>query len=174
MPIVFGEPLYSIAEFLAAFTKHGDQIRGIYRATYRYERGGGDPYNSPVLERPASLAGNPSNVIFPWEQIFLAAAACAGSDYPALAAFEGIPLERTELVVAGVFDPRGVFDGLGGFRAPANARHCYQSLHLHATLVSSAPRADLERLHARVISRNMVLDGLRGVPKTDELVVSAG
>jgi hypothetical protein len=111
-------------------------------------------------------------VTFPWEQIFTAAATCAGSDYPMLAQHLGIPLERVELVVEGVFDPRGEFDGLGGWDAPADAGPCFLSLHLRATLTSDAPREVLERLHARVVSRNMVLGALRGIPRTSELVVA--
>jgi hypothetical protein len=52
----------------------------------------------------------------------MAAASCAGSDYPMLAQHLGVPLERVEFVVEGVFDPRGEFDGLGGYRAPRVAR----------------------------------------------------
>jgi hypothetical protein len=36
----------------------------------------------------------------------MAAANCAGSDYPMLAAHFRVPLERVELVMEGVFDPR--------------------------------------------------------------------
>jgi hypothetical protein len=147
-------------------------VSGTYRAHYRFDGTTRDPYTAPRLERPESLAGNPPNVIYPWEQIFLAAAACAGSDYPMLAAHYDVPLERVDFVVEGVFDPRGEFDGLGGFEAEADARHCYRALHLRATLVSSAPRADLERIHEHVVSHNMVLDALRGVPQTNELVTS--
>ena len=42
--------------------------------------------------------------------------------------------------------------------------------HLCATLVSSVPREQLERIHERVLSHNMVLGALRGVPQTSELV----
>jgi hypothetical protein len=45
--------------------------------------------------------------VYPWEQIFVAAANCAGSDYPMLAAHLGIPLDRVEFLIEGVFDPRG-------------------------------------------------------------------
>src|SRR6185295_16066636 len=110
------------------------------------------------------------DVVYPWEQIFTAAAACAGSDYPMLAAHLDIPLDRVDFVVEGIFDPRGEFDGLGGFEAPASARHCYRSLHVRATVVSSATREVLEHLHKRVLSHNMVLGALRGIPQTNELV----
>jgi hypothetical protein len=55
--------------------------------------------------------------------------------------------------------------------APVDVRHCFVSLHLTATPVSRAQRADLERLHRRVISHNMVLGALRGVPLSDALVI---
>jgi hypothetical protein len=173
MPIVFGEPVSSVAEMVAAMKTHGARVRGTYRSRYRFDRGATDPYTRPTLERPESLRGNPPDVIYPWEQIFVAAAACAGSDYPMLAAHAGIPLERVVFEVEGVFDPRGEFDGLDGLHAPDDARHCYVSLHLRATLTSRAPHSELERLHARVVSRNMVLGALRGVPRTDELVTIA-
>ncbi len=108
-----------------------------------------------------------------WEQAFLAAATCAGSDYPMLAAHFGIPLDRVDFVVEGVFDPRGEFDGLGGFDAPPEARHCYRTLHFRGTLVSSAPREELRRIHERVLSHNMVLGALRGIPQTSELITPA-
>jgi uncharacterized OsmC-like protein len=172
MPIVFGEMAGSVEEIVGAFARHGDAVRGTYRAHYRFDASMRDPYTAPRLERPASLRDNPPDVLYPWEQIFAAAAACAGSDYPMLAAHWGIPLERVELVVEGVFDPRHEFDGLAGYHAPADARHCYRSLHCRATLVSPAPREQLERLHERVLANNMVLDALRGVPMTSELVTS--
>ncbi len=167
MPIVFGRMASSVEDIVDAFARHGDRVRGTYRAFYRYDATRGDPYGAPRLERPASLAGNPPEVVFPWEQIFLAAATCAGSDYPMLAAHFGVQLERVDLVVEGVFDPRGAFDGLAGFEAPA--LDCYESLHLRATTVSSAPRAALERIHAHVVAKNMVLNALRGIPQTSEL-----
>ena len=170
MPVVFGEMVSSVEEIVAACDRYGDRLRGTYRAHYRFEAGTVNPYTAPRLERPEALAGNPPDTIYPWEQIFLAAAACAGSDYPMLAAHFGISLERVDFVVEGVFDPRGEFDGLGGLDAPPEARHCFRSLHVRATLVSSAPRADLERIHERVLSHNMVLGALRGVPQTSALV----
>ena len=173
MPVVFGEMVSSVEEIVAACDRHGDRLRGTYRALYRFDATTTDPYRAPRLERPESLEANPPDVIYPWEQIFLAAAACAGSDYPMLAAHFGIPLERVEFVVEGDFDPRGEFDGLGGFDAPPEARHCYRTLHFRATLVSPAPREELEKIHARVLSHNMVLGGLRGVPRTSELITLA-
>jgi len=170
MPIVFGEMASSVEEIVGAFTRHGDRVRGTYRAHYRFDATTRDPYSAPRLERPDSLRENPPDVIYPWEQVFLAAAACAGSDYPMLAAYDGVPLERVDFVVEGVFDPRGEFDGLAGYSAPNDARHCYITLHFRATTVSSAPRAELERIHARVLSHNMVLGALRGIPSTSELV----
>ena len=151
MPVVFGQMITSVDDIVAAVSRHGDRVRGTYRAHYRYDQTVSDPYTAPRLERPESLRDNPPNVIYPWEQIFLAAGACAGSDYPMLAAHFGIPLERVDFVVEGVFDPRGEFGGLGGFDAPPEARHCFRSLHFRATLVSSAPREDLERIHERVL-----------------------
>jgi hypothetical protein len=113
----------SVEEIVAACDRYGDRLRGTYRAHYRFDATTIDPYTAPRLERPEALAGNPPDAIYPWEQIFLAAAACAGSDYPMLAAHFGIPLERVDFVVEGVFDPRGEFDGLAGFQAPPDARH---------------------------------------------------
>ena len=168
MPIVFGEPANSVAEIVTALKKHGDRVRGAYRSRYRYDRGGGNPYAAPSLERPAALSEEPASRIYPWEQIFVAAATCAGSDYPMLANHAGIPLERVELVVEGVFDPRGEFEGLDGLEAPPDARPCFLNLHLKASIVSTAPRAELEKLHERVVTRNMVLGALRGVPMTSE------
>lgn len=170
MPVVFGQMITSVDDIVAAVSRHGDRVRGTYRAHYRYDQTVSDPYTAPRLERPESLRDNPPNVIYPWEQIFLAAAACAGSDYPMLASHFGIPLERVEFVVEGVFDPRGEFDGLAGFQAPADARHCYETLHFRARLTSSATREELEQIHERVLSNNMVLGALRGIPQTNELV----
>lgn len=173
MPVVFGESMWSVEDIVGAFRRHGDRVCGTYRAHYRFDPGTPNPYSAPRLERPDSLRENPPEVIYPWEQIFLAAAACAGSDYPMLAAHFGVPLERVDCVVEGVFDPRDEFDGLAGYSAPNDSRHCYRSLHLRATLVSPAPRDALERIHARVLSNNMVLGALRGIPRTSELVVVA-
>ena len=170
MPVVFGEMASSVEECVDAFKRYGDKVRDTYRAHYRFDSSTSNPYSPPRLERPKCLEENPKDVVFPWEQIFLAAAACAGSDYPMFAAHLGIPLERVDFVVEGVFDPRGEFSGYAGFQAPPEAKHCYSSLHLRVTLVSSAPRAELEQLHARVIGQNMVLDALRGIPQTSELV----
>jgi hypothetical protein len=171
MPNVFGRDVSSVEEIVGAFRQHGDAVRGTYRARYAFGRGSRDPYGGTGLERPPPLRGNPPGPLYPWEQIFVAAAACAGSDYPMLAEHLGIPLERVELVVEGVFDPRGAFDGLDGFRAPADASPCYLGLHLEATLVSPAPRVELEALHERVMARNMVLGALRGIPTTSRLEV---
>jgi len=170
MPVVFGEMVSTVETIVAACERHGDRLRGTYRAHYRFDATTLYPYPAPRLERPEALAGNPPDAIYPWEQIFLAAAACAGSDYPMLASHFGVPLERVDFVVEGVFDPRGEFDGLGGLEAPPEARHCYHTLHFRATTVSSASREDLERIHERVLSHNMVLGALRGVPQTNELV----
>lgn len=171
MPNVFGRDVFSVAEILGAFREHGDAVRGTYRARYVFDERSRDPYGGTELERPAAMRGNPPGAVYPWEQIFVAAASCAGSDYPMLAQHLGIPLERTELVVEGVFDPRGEFDGLAGFRAPPDAAPCFLALHLRATLVSPAPREQLERLHQRALAHNMVLGALRGIPRTSELVV---
>lgn len=171
MPNVFGEDVFSVEQIVDVFRRHGDAARGTYRARYVFGAGCADPYGPAMLERPASLRGNPPGAIFPWEQIFVAAATCAGSDYPMLAAHLGIPLDRIDLVVEGVFDPRGEFDGLAGFQAPADARHCYRSLHLRAEIESSASREAIANLHARVVTFNMVLGALRGIPQTHELIV---
>ena len=171
MPVVFGESVSSVTEIVRAFRIHGDRVRGIYRARYAFDERSRDPYSGTTLERPESLKDNPPAVVYPWEQIFLAAAACAGSDYPMLATHEGVTLERLELVVEGVFDPRGEFDGLAGFDAPPDARPCFLALHLRTSLWSTAPRHTLERIHARVLSHNMVLGALRGIPTTNELTI---
>ena len=171
MPIVFGRQVQSVEEIVDAFQRHGDSVQGTYRARYTWAPSSEDPYSGTVLERPPVLRDNPANVVFPWEQLFVAAATCAGSDYPIFASHLRIPLERVEFVVEGVFDPRPEFDGLAGFEWPQS--HCYSALHVRATLDSSAPRDVLEKLHARVVSQNMVLDGLRGIPRTHELIVRA-
>lgn len=172
MPNVFGTEVVSASDIIDSFREHGDAIRGTYRVRYVLDRGSSDPYAGAHLERPAALKGNPDDRIFPWEQVFIAAANCAGSDYPMLAEHWDVPLERVEFVVEGVFDPRGEFDGLNGYEAPESAAHCYLSLHLEATLTSPAPREILERIHARVIERNMVLCALRGIPRTHRLRIA--
>jgi hypothetical protein len=89
-----------------------------------------------------------------------------------LAAHFHVPLERAELVVEGVFDPRGEFDGLEDFQAPPDATSCYLSMHLRAALTSPAPVAMLRAIHDRVMATNMVLGALRGVPRTSELTIA--
>jgi len=170
MPVVFGTMASTVEDVVAVFERYGDRVRGTYRAQYRFDQNTSDPYAAPRLQRPDSLEGNPPNAIFPWEQVFLAAAACAGSDYPMLAAHYGIPLDSVDFVVEGVFDPRGEFDGLAGFAAPKDARHCYRSLHFRVTMVSPASREALETIHERALSYNMVLGALRGIPQTNELL----
>jgi hypothetical protein len=174
MPIVFGESVSSVDDIVGIFRRHGDRVRGIYRARYLFDDRSQNPYSGTTLERPQSLADNAPGTVYPWEQIFLAAAACAGSDYPMLAAHYGVPLERVELVIEGLFDPRGEFDGLADFKAPADAERCFLALHLRARLRSPASREALERIHARVLSNNMVLGALRGIPTTSELAIEAG
>ena len=174
MPVVFGESVSTVDEIVSLFQRQGDTVRGTYRARYVFDRQSADPYGGATLVRPFSLSQNPSDVVFPWEQVFLAAANCAGSDYPMLAAHYGIPLERVELVVEGVFDPRGEFDGLNGYHAPVDAAPCFLSLHLRVTLVSTAPCELLEKIHRRVMSTNMVLGALRGIPTTNEWVAADG
>lgn len=174
MPNVFGQPANTVDEITDAFRRHGDAIRGTYRALYVFDDGTQDPYAGARLERPASLVGNPPAVVYPWEQVFLAAATCAGSDYPMLARHFGVALDRAEFVVEGVFDPRDEFDGLAGFRGPGDAAGCYLALHLQATLTSEAPHDALLRIHRRVIERNMVLGALRGIPRTDALQIRSG
>jgi hypothetical protein len=172
MPVVFGEAVNSVEEIVGALQRHGDRVRGVYRARYAFDERSRDPYAGTTLERPESLAANPSGTVYPWEQIFLAAAACAGSDYPMLAAHYGVPLDRVELVIEGVFDPRGEFDGLAGYAAPPDARSCFLALHVSVTLVSRASRASLEQIHSRVLSNNMVLGALRGIPTTSQLALT--
>lgn len=171
MPNVFGREAQSVDEIVDVFRTHGAAVRGTYLARYEWGRRSDNPYSSAALERPLSLRDNPPSVVFPWEQIFVAAATCAGSDYPMIAAHLGVPLDHVELVIQGVFDPRGEFHGLAGFNAPADSAPCYLSLHLHAKLTSSAHRDVLEKIHAHVVERNMVLGALRGIPRTSELVV---
>jgi len=174
MPNVFGEDVPDRVEAItAAFQRHGDAVRGTYRARYVHRGDTQDPYSGATLERPAALIGNPPGRIFPWEQIFLAAAHCAGSDYPMLARHFGVTLDALEFEVEGIFDPRGEFDGLAGFAAPADAARCYLALHLRTRITSGAPRVTLEAIHERVVRRNMVLGALRGIPLTDELVIEA-
>src|SRR5947207_11283760 len=155
MPNVFGEDVWTVAEISDAFRRHGDAVRCTYRARYVFEDGAKDHYAGTTLERPAALVGNPPGVVYPWEQIFMAAAACAGSDYPMLAAHAGVSLTRVEFVVEGIFDPRGEFDGLAGFEGPPDAAHCFLGLHLRTTLTSSASSEILYEIHRRVIERNM-------------------
>ena len=123
MPVVFGTMASTVEDVVAVFERYGDRVRGTYRAQYRFDQNTSDPYAAPRLQRPDSLEGNPPNAIFPWERVFLAAAACAGSDYPMLAAHYVIPLESVDFVVEGVNNPRREFDGLAGFAAPKDARH---------------------------------------------------
>lgn len=172
MPNVFGRNVTTVADIIDTFRAHGDAVRGTYRARYTWAASSRDPYAGARLERPESLRGNPTDVVFPWEQIFLSAAACAGSDYPMIAGYLGVPLERLDLVVEGVFDPRGEFHGLAGFEAPSDAAPCFLTLQLRVALTSSAPRDVLEKIHAHVMQRNMVLGALRGIPRTDELLVN--
>jgi hypothetical protein len=171
MPVVFGEPVSSVEEIVRVFTRCGDAVRGRYRVRYVFDRQSKDPYRGATLERPLSLSQNPADALYPWEQIFMAAANCAGSDYPMLAAHFHVPIERVELVVEGIFDPRGAFDGLHDFHAPPDAAPCYLSIHLHATLDSPAPNEALHMIHDRVMSTNMVLGALRGIPRTAALEI---
>ncbi|MEA3201398.1 MAG: hypothetical protein QOE90_2826 [Thermoplasmata archaeon] len=171
MPNVYGKEVYSVKEIVAAFREFGDKVRGTYRVRYVFDAMQQDPYGGASLERPEVFAGMPRGAVFPWEAIYVAAANCAGSDYPMIAEHEGIPIDRVELDLSGVFDPRGEFTGLDGWTAPADAKGCYLSLHVRTTLTSDAPRDVLQRLHDRVVSHNMVLGALRGVPLTHELVV---
>jgi hypothetical protein len=130
MPIVFGESVTSVNDCLRVFQLHGDAVRETYRARYVSDQRSQDPYHGARLERPPSLLESPPEVVYPWEQIFVAAAKCVGSDYPMLAAHLGIALDRVQFIIEGAFDPRGEFDRLNGFRAPSDAALCYLSLHL--------------------------------------------
>lgn len=169
MPNVFGRDVTRVDDIVAAFRRHGDAVRGTYRARYVFDDHASDPYSGAALERPPALAGNPPGVVYPWEQVILSAAQCAGSDYPMLAEHFGVPIRRTEFVVECEFDPRGEFDGLAGFVAPASAAGCYLALHVAARLTSDADTARLEEIHRRVLRHNMVLGALRGIPRTDGL-----
>jgi len=169
MPNVFGQDVTTVEDIVACFRRHGDAVRGAYRARYVYDDSTVDPYSGATLERPAALVGNPPGIAYPWEQVLLAAAACAGSDYPMLAHHLGVPLARVAFTVECVFDPRGEFDGLDGWVAPPDAAPCYLSLHLEATLTSPGPDDRLADIHRRVVERNMVLGALRGIPRTDAL-----
>jgi hypothetical protein len=172
MPAVFGELVFSVDAIVDAFRRHGDRVRGTYRAHYRFDASTRDPYTGVRVERPESLRDDAA-ALYPWEQIYAAAAACAGSDYPMLAHHLGIPLESVDFTVEGLFDPRGEFDGLAGFTTPAEARYCFRSLDFRTLLVSPATRDLLEALHARVLAYNMVLGALRGIPQTDALVIES-
>jgi len=172
MPNLFGQEMSSVEDMTAAFRRYGDAMRLTYRARYVHDSSSTNVYAGTKLERPEAMAKNPPDLIYPWEQVFIAAAGCAGSDYPMLSGHLGVPISRVEFVVEGVFDPRGEFSGLAGFEVP-HAPRCYFSLHLRATLTSPAPKEKLEALHRRAIDHNMVLDALRGIPRTDELTVVA-
>jgi hypothetical protein len=171
MPNVFGREATELPEIISVLREFGDRVRGVYRARYVW-RDAGAVYAPASLERPPALRDNPADVVFPWEQVYVAAATCAGSDYPMFAPSFGVHLESVELVLEGLFDPRREFDGVDGYIAPRDAPHCYLSLHARTTIVSASPRAAIEMLHARVLDQNMVLDALRGVPRTDELFIS--
>ena len=56
MPIVFGVSANSVEEIVAAFARHGDRVRGTYRAHYRFDEDMTNPYAAPRLERPESIA----------------------------------------------------------------------------------------------------------------------
>ncbi len=172
MPIVFGEEAYSIPEILAVFRKHGDKVRGTYTVRYRFGGGDRNPYAGASMERPAMFKDEDPHAIYPWESILVAAANCAGSDYPMIAAHWGIPLEAVDIDLKAVFDPRGEFSGVDpAWKGIPEAPASYQSFRWSATLTSSAPREQLERLQKRVLSHNMVLNALRAVPLTSELKV---
>jgi len=169
MPNLFGQDVNSVEEIAEAFRRHGDAVRMTYRARYVWDQNTTDPYAGTRLERPAAMVGNPAGVVYPWEQLFVSAASCAGSDYPMLAAHFGVPLVRVEFVVEGEFDPRSEFAGLAGLDPPAATGHAYRSLHLCATLTSAASEHELQRLHRRAVDHNMVLGALRAIPRRDEL-----
>lgn len=171
VPNVFGEDLYSIPEFMDAFRKHGDKVRGAYVVRYQFGGGNSHPYQGASMRRPPALAKEDPHAVYPWEQLLMAAANCAGSDYPILADYWGIPLEAVEVEFTAVFDPRGEFGGLERDVTIPDGPRSYQSFHWAATLTSSAPKADLERLHRRALSNNMVLTALAAVPMTDSLKV---
>jgi hypothetical protein len=37
MPVVFGDMVTSVEEIVGAFKRHGDRVRGTYRAHYRFD-----------------------------------------------------------------------------------------------------------------------------------------
>lgn len=168
-----GKEVSSVSEILEAFRESPSSFPCTYRVRYRFGMGSHDPYAGASMERPAVLSMNEPGA-YPWEAILVAAANCAGSDYPMLAEHFGVPLDGVDIELSAVFDPRGEFEGLGTIpQHKAGDRNCYQSLHWKATLVSSAPREALARVHERALSHNMVLNALRAVPLTGELVVKA-
>src|SRR5215475_11546317 len=135
MPTVFGESVNSVNDCLRIFQRHGDAVRETYRARYLLDQRSRDPYKGATLERPPSLIESPSDVVYPWEQVFVAAANCAGSDYPMLAAHQGIALDRVEFIVEGFRSARRVrrserFPGTTGLRvvlpvvAPSGHARC--------------------------------------------------
>src|SRR2546425_703592 len=69
MPIVFGEQVSSVEEIVDAFRRHGDAVRGTYRARYVFDGSTESPYSAASLERPDPMKENPADVIYPWEQI---------------------------------------------------------------------------------------------------------
>ena len=105
MPNFFGQDLTTVSEISEALHRHGDASRLTYRAHYVFDDRSRDPYAGTRLERPAAMVGNPPGVTYPWEQVFLAAAGCAGSDYPMLASHLAVPIQRVELVVEGRLRP---------------------------------------------------------------------
>jgi hypothetical protein len=172
MPIVFGEEAYSVPQILDVCRRHGDKIRGTYVVHYSLGGGANNPYQGARLHRPPSLAKEDPHAIYPWEQILMAAANCAGSDYPMLADYWGIPFDALDVEFSAVFDPRGEFEGLDPkVPFPADSKPCYLGFTWKATITSDAPEADLRRIHERAMGRNMVLQALRAVPLKHELVV---
>jgi|SRR5581483_5249445 len=163
-----GAEVNSVAEIVEHFRAHGKRFPSTYRVTYAL---GPDAYAGARIERPAAFRLNAPG-LYPWEQLLVAAANCAGSDYPMLAEHYGVDLQRLDITFEADFDPRGEFAGLDP-KLPASdgMRHCYLAFRWHARVRSDAPKDVLQRIHDRVLSHNMVLDALRAVPMEGRLVV---
>ena len=167
-----GKEVNSVSEILDEFREHPHSYPGTYRVRYTFGPQS-DAYHGARLERPAAFRMNAGGA-YPWETIIVAAANCAGSDYPMLAEHYDVDLAGVEIELEADFDPRGEFAGLReSLPATPEMRHCYRAFRWKATLHSSASPEKLRTIHERVLSHNMVLDALRAVPITSELVVKA-
>jgi uncharacterized OsmC-like protein len=161
----------SVAEILEEFRENPHSYPGTYTARYSYgTRSQANAYAAARLERPKPFRMNGQGA-YPWESILLAAATCGGSDYPMYAEHYGVEIDDVEVVLEADFDPRGEFVGLDP--SVGAEPHCYRAFRWNVTLRSDAPRDVLEKIHARVLMHNMVLDALRAVPMESTLTVKA-